>query len=116
LLDTFSFERRELGQDALLSEAFSSMQRVAGVEYVDIDTFGGVAEKVADSTGKRRLLTPAEIADEVQNIVDLSGSEGPAHRVSVNLADFEGQDLRPAQLAYLSPLVPATLILNEVPR
>jgi predicted phage baseplate assembly protein len=117
LLDAFSFERRELGQDALLSEAISAMHRVTGVEYVDVDIFGGVSEKIADSDmGARRLRTPAEIAEEVQVIVDLSGSQGPAHRVSVNLADFEGQDLRPAQLAYLNPLVPATLILNEVPR
>ena len=115
LLDTFSFERRELGQDALLSEAFSAVQKVTGVEYVDVDTFGGIPERVLDN-GVRRLLDPAEIADEVQAIVEQSGSEGPAHRVSVNLADFEDQVLRPAQLAYLSPLVPATLILNEVPR
>lgn len=116
LLDLFSFERRELGQDALLSEAISAMQSVAGVEYVDVDTFGGVGEKIADSGSEvRRLRTPAEIAEEVQSIVG-SSSKGPAHRVSVNLADFEGQVLRPAQLAYLSPLVPATLILNEVPR
>ena len=32
LLDAFSFERRELGQDALLSEAISAMQRVTGAE------------------------------------------------------------------------------------
>lgn len=116
LLDAFSFERRELGQDALLSEAISAVHTVTGIEYVDIDTFGGIPEKVLDN-GIRRLLDPAEIADEVQDIVHPpSGSQGPAHRVSVNLADFEGQGLRPAQLAYLSPLVPATLILNEVPR
>ena len=116
LLDVFSFERRELGQDALLSEAISAMQRVTGVEYVDVDTFGGISEKRPDSTGGRRLRTPDEIAKEIQTIVKESSSKGPAHRVSVNLADFEGQVLRPAQLAYLSPLVPATLILNEVPR
>ena len=122
LLDVFSFERRELGQDALLSEAISAMQRVTGVEYVDVDTFGGVAEKivaeriVGSGSKVRRLRTPAEIAKEIQTIVKESSSKGPAHRVSVNLADFEGQVLRPAQLAYLSPLVPATLILNEVPR
>jgi len=85
---------------------------------VDVDTFGGVAEKIADAhTGTRRLRTPAEIAEEVQAIVVRSAPpQGPTHRVSVNLGDFEGQELRPAQLAYLSPLVPATLILNEVPR
>lgn len=115
LLDIFSFERRELGQDALLSEAIAAMQSVRGVSYVDVDSFGGIPEKKLES-GARRLLTPAEIADEVQNIVKDSASGGPKHRVKVNLADYEEQVLRPAQLAYFTPLVPATLILNEVPR
>lgn len=115
LLDVFSFERRELGQDALLSEAIAAVQSVRGVTYVDIDSFGGIPEKKLDG-GVRRLLTPADIAHEVEEIVNRSKSEGPDHRVKVNLADYEGQVLRPAQLAYFTPLVPATLILNEVPR
>jgi predicted phage baseplate assembly protein len=107
LLNEFSFERRELGQDALLSEVISAIQAVRGVSYVDVDVFGGVAEKITDS-GVRRLQTPQEILDAVQ------GLTAPAPRVPVNLAAFQNGTLHPAQLAYLTPEVPATLILNQI--
>ncbi len=106
LLDAFSFQRRELGQDALLSEVFSVMQKVAGVEYVDVDAFGAVTEK----NENRKPRSPAEIADAVDAIVET----GPLVRVGVNPAVGAKDGVRPAELAYLSPLVPASLILNEV--
>jgi predicted phage baseplate assembly protein len=112
LLDAFSFDRRELGDDALLSVAVSVMQAVPGVEWVDVDTFGGIPERVLDGT-VRRLLEPSEITAAVNAVV--AAGEPPA-RVRVNLAEREGGGIRPAQLAYLSPLVPATLILNEALR
>lgn len=112
LLDAFSFDRRELGEDALLSVAISVMQAVAGVEWVDVDNFGGIPERVLDD-GVRRLLDPAEIAAAVKAVVDRGT---PRNRVPVNLAGAEGRGVRPAELAYLSPLVPATLILNEAVR
>ena len=34
--------------------------------------------------------------------------------LQVNLAGFENGVIRPAQLAFLSPDVPATLILNQI--
>jgi hypothetical protein len=37
-----------------------------------------------------------------------------APRVEVNLADFEGGALRPAQLAIFTDAVPDTLILNQI--
>ena len=49
LLDCFSFERRELGQDVFLSEILSVMQSVRGVAYVDVDAFGGIPEKIANA-------------------------------------------------------------------
>ena len=61
LLDAFGFEARELGQDVLLSEVISVMQSVRGVAYVDVDSFGGIPEKINDF-GARRLLTPDEIS------------------------------------------------------
>jgi len=115
LLDAFGFDRRELGEDALLSVAISTMQSVTGVEWVDVDAFGGVPERVPDLDGRRRL-EPGEIAEAVRQIVIRDTSRGPAPRVRVNHAGRENGNLRPAQIAYLSPLVPATLILNEVPR
>jgi predicted phage baseplate assembly protein len=118
LLDAFSFERRELGQDILLSEVQSVMQAVRGVAYVDVDVLGGIPEKKVDALhpGQRRLLTPGEIADlfsqplkDGKDIVD-----EPRSRIPVNLAGREDGTLRPAQLAFLSPDVPATLNLNQI--
>ncbi len=107
LLDTFSFEKRELGQDALLSEVISAMQSVEGVAYVDVDAFGGVAEKNDDGT----VRTPQEILDAAQTIVN---RREPEQRVQVNLPELSGDAIRPAQLAYLTPDAPDTLILNLI--
>lgn len=109
LLDTFSFERRELGQDALLSEVVSAIQAVRGVDYVDVDVFGGIPEKISDQ-GTRRLQTPDEILAAVKQLKE------PAPRVAVELAGFDNGVIHPAQLAYLTAEVPATLILNQIQR
>ncbi len=45
LLDTFSFERRDLGQDVLLSEVIGAIQGVMGVDYVDVDAVAGIPER-----------------------------------------------------------------------
>ncbi len=57
LLDDFSFERRELGQDVMLSEVISVMQSVQGVAYVDVDSFGGVPEKQSLTDAEIKQLT-----------------------------------------------------------
>ena len=116
LLDAFSFDRRELGDDAFLSVAISVMQRVAGVEWVDVDAFDGIPERVAAADGTRMLLDPGAIATRVRQIVEHAATTGPRTRVRVNLAGFENGTLRPAQIAFLTPLAPATLILNEATR
>jgi predicted phage baseplate assembly protein len=105
LLETFSFERRELGQDVLLSEVISAIQSVEGVSYVDVDLLGGVSEK--NDTGA--LRTPQEISDMIQNMLE-EQKDKPKSRIPVNLATKN----HPAQLAFLTPYVEATLILNEV--
>lgn len=116
LLDAFSFERRELGQDVVLSEVLSVMQAVRGVAYVDVDAFGGIPEKQFKPDKGRQLLTPAEIAKHVQEFVALQKNR-PNTRLTVNLANFEPEDhdlIHPAQLAFLTPEVPETLILNQI--
>jgi hypothetical protein len=110
LLDTFGFQKRALGQPVLLSEVISSIQKIDGVTYADVDAFGGIPEKKA-ADGTRQSLTPEEIATEVKQIVERNS---PAQRVDVNLADFESGALRPAQLAILTDAVPDTLILNQM--
>ncbi|TXI18792.1 MAG: putative baseplate assembly protein [Nitrosomonas sp.] len=127
LLDAFSFDRRELGQDVMLSEVISVIQAVRGVAYVDVDILRGIPEKIADMEhpGQRRLLTPAEIAMKVSgSLMDDSGdplmdSNGkplkePLARVAVNLATNKSSTILPAQLAFLTPEVPETLILNQI--
>jgi hypothetical protein len=111
LLDRFSFERRDLGQDVLLSEVISAIQRVRGVDYVDVDVIAGIPEKKLDS-GVRRILTPDEMVNEVRRILE-EGTR-PLPRIPVNLAGKEGGQFRPDQIAYLTPDVPDTLILTEL--
>lgn len=164
MLDSFSFARQELGQDVLLSQVFRAMQSVPGVEYVDVNTFGGIPEKIRgdgqgderrplfpdeiayavsclskqikdDYTKEFRLLSSDEIADAVwcnSQCVDNDDEDGcmehtacalykeieetkkVRQRIGVNLAAFDNDMLRPAQLAFLTPEVPETLILNQI--
>jgi hypothetical protein len=74
LLDAFSFQNRELGQDVLLSEVISIIQNVKGVEYVDIDTLdsidgSGLSDEALDALNKR-IASPSI----------------PNHRISVDMA------------------------------
>jgi len=127
LLDRFGFLRRTLAQPALLCEVLAAMQAVRGVAYVDVDAFGGVPERRADSDGTRRLLTQAEISAAVRYMLDPGeyppppglqpppSDEVPAQRVNAAAAGPDAGRLRPAQLAIFTPAVPDTLILNQIP-
>jgi hypothetical protein len=77
------------------------------VAYVNVDIFDAIPEKITDA-GVRRLRTPQEITNIVQAMVP-----PPRDRVPADLADNPGGVLHAAQLAFLSPLVPDTLILNR---
>jgi predicted phage baseplate assembly protein len=106
LLERFSFYRRDLGQDALLSEAIAAAQSVEGVVYVDFDLFDDVAEGVS----VEELLTVGE---------DLKlRARVHAYLAHVEAAATLGAQsrIRPAQLVLLTPLVPDTLILREIKR
>ena len=113
VLDGFGFQRRALGQPALLCEIIGAIQSVPGVAYLDVDAFGGIPEKRGDQQGTRTLLTLEELADAVEEIAQSTGA-APAQRVEVNVADLEGRVVRPAQLAIFTPAVPDTLILNQI--
>jgi hypothetical protein len=123
LLETFSFERRELGQDVVLSEVIGTIQAVPGVAYVDVDVLADIPEKTTDD-GKRRLLTPDEITKAITELLDGLKSRSvrpvirrkqPWQRIVVGMADVDDSGtLRPARLAILSTDVPDTLILNQI--
>jgi predicted phage baseplate assembly protein len=117
ILDYFGFDKRSFGQPALLCELIAVIQGVEGVEYCDVDAFGGVPEREADSSGNRVLLTVDQISYAVTAIVGgTQGAEqtGITQRVDVNAADFEKGGIRPAQLALFTDDVQDTIVLNQI--
>lgn len=113
LLDTFSFDRRELGQSVYLSEVVSVIQNVEGVGYVDITAFRGLTQD--------QLLEMMEENEETGDETEEEGTRSePCRAIRVRLAEPDTsststvREILPAQIAYLLPNVPDTLILNEV--
>jgi predicted phage baseplate assembly protein len=107
LLDAFSFEQRELGQDVTLSEVQSIIQQIPGVKYVDVDVLSSVSEIEAGDPEKLKVKLQA---------LAKPGDDQPAKRVTVSPAPTRTQDGRifPAELAYFKPDIPDTLILTEL--
>jgi hypothetical protein len=100
LLDAFSFERRELGQSVFLSEVISVIQQVTGVAYVDVDVLESLSEtEIVDTVNLKAKLDQLQRADYIH--AELA-------RVAAD------KRILPAQLAYLTPAVPATLTLNPL--
>jgi Baseplate J-like protein len=106
VLDLFSFDRRDLGQTAHLSEAISAIQNVEGVSFVNITTFDAVAEdtSVADlaQLGTALKLKPRIVARLARINPDSSPGDPPTTRIL------------PAELVYLTPDIADTLILTQV--
>ncbi|WP_233809226.1 putative baseplate assembly protein [Paraburkholderia sp. HP33-1] len=104
LLDTFSFERRELGQSAALSEVLAAIQSVAGVDYADVGVFDRVSPDTLFADLERIAGAPSAV---------------PRQLIEARLAQRRrGSDgsssVRAAQIAYLSADVPGTLTLTEI--
>ncbi len=103
LLARFSFDRRELGQDAYLSEVMGAIQSVPGVVYADVDVFDALDEDLS--------TTSLEM---------IGRRHKPRQRIPVRLARIDSYAttaagrVLPAQLGLLSPAVPETLLLKEL--
>jgi len=106
LLAGFNFDARDLGQPAFLSEAVAMMQGVEGVLYVDVRIFDSVGEDV----------TPAQLTQ-------LATTLQPNPYVQAGLAQIDPKAapdadpctrIRAAELVYLTPEIPDTLILTQV--
>lgn len=121
LLDAFSFTRRDLGQPVFQSEVLSVIQDVAGVAYVELEKLAAVDQQ--------QLQNALNIIHQQELQATNSGTTPPA----VTLADLLGLgtqnvipvqparpdqakvgNILPAQLAFLSPDIPDTLIINEL--
>jgi hypothetical protein len=122
LLDTLGFDRRELGQPVRLSEVIGTMQAVEGVDYVDVDLLDAISDSDAEA--------PEALAEKLERLADgadtMSNATGghkahaqPRQWIPVHLARAEpdvnpSSRIRQAQLAYLNPELPDTLILTEI--
>jgi predicted phage baseplate assembly protein len=115
LLDAFGFERRMLAQAVYLSELVACMQAVRGVAWVDVDAFGSLDEATllagfgaGGDNGKH-----GDGAALTTHAATTTATTVPP-RVQVLPARYDDNGtLRPAQLAYLPPNVPDTLLLQE---
>jgi hypothetical protein len=128
LLEAFGSERRDLGQPVASSEVIGTIARVPGVEFVDLDVFGGIPEVVPDvvaagATPARHAISATEIAARIA--ARLGGTAAPDAScgwlppfcpVAARLAGpDENGVIAPAQIAILDARVPQTLLLTEIP-
>ena len=103
LFDLYSFDRRELGQSAFLSEAVSAMQAVAGVQFVNMQKFDSVSESV----------TAEKLASLATTLTLNSIVEAEITHVDPTEVDAATR-IKPAELVLLTPDIPDTLILTEI--
>jgi predicted phage baseplate assembly protein len=93
LLSAFAFDNRSLGQSIAASEITSIMQIVEGVSHVELTALGTSRE--GDFT------------------VPASTSPPQVIRVEAARPDPQGKTILPAQIAFLSPDIPESLIITE---
>jgi predicted phage baseplate assembly protein len=98
LLDAFSFDKVDLGQDLLLADAIKVMQGIPGVTYVDVDVFDTISETGLLAGFDASAASALQLRD----------------RIPIEPGRFEQGQLLPARLSYLAPEVPDTLILQEI--
>jgi Baseplate J-like protein len=103
LLACFAFDARALGQSAFLAEAVRAAQDAEGVAYVTFGVFDGVGEGA----------TAAQLAALGATLALRPFVQAEAARVDPKAARGSARRILPAELVYLTPDVPETLILTE---
>lgn len=124
LLDAFSFERRDLGQPIFASEVLSVMQQVTGVVYVDLDILDAInqqqlikalqqiqADQLNAANGGSQATNPS--TDNLVTLLGLKNRKVVRSALAHPDSKHAGEIL-PAELVFLSPDVPDTLILNQL--
>jgi predicted phage baseplate assembly protein len=103
ILTLFSFDARALGQPAFVSEAIAAIQQVEGIAWVDVTTFDSVPEKItpADLAAKGGKLGREDYILAEPARIDEKASAGSAERIV------------PAELVFMTPDIPDTLILSQ---
>ncbi|MFE3106151.1 putative baseplate assembly protein [Kitasatospora indigofera] len=142
LVDRLGFAAAELARPVFLSAAVAAAQAVPGVDFVDVDAFGGIGDD-ADAAGVIRFAreltaapwVPALPAGYRETRYTPAPGETAASVAAVNGLDEEQlarlnpggtspapgaalvvrRALRPAQLVLLDPALPETLVLRRIP-
>lgn len=132
LLRRFRYEQNDLGQDVLLSDAIAVIQKVDGVLYVDVDKFDAVKQdEVSNLATRLKVLSLARrprvrvdlarITSDVDELAYLPEETREAiftqrkeAAIPKDSYDRNAARLRPAQICYLTPDIPDTLILEAV--
>jgi hypothetical protein len=104
LLNAFSFDNRNLGQPVFQSEVISAMQAVAGVAYVSLQVFDSVAES-ASAEDIANLSTTLALNEFIPAALA---------RRNPSPVNYPTDAILPAEMLYLTPALPDTLILNQV--
>lgn len=119
VLQAFSPARRRLAQPAYLSEVTAEIQQAPGVDWADVEVFGGVSELqlrdpaalAAAVADLRRQASGAPTATVVRCAAAMRAADAPPERALPG-AGRRRPRLLPAQLAFLLPDAPDTLVLN----
>lgn len=106
LQQVFGFASRGLGQDAYAGEAIAAMQAAPGVVYADLDLFTAVPESI-----------PAVGQDSLETLAESLKKQGVKQRIAAGLDHIDPLTRAPvpAGLIMLSPDIPSTLLLSEIP-
>jgi len=112
LLNTFSFDQRNLGQTAFLSEAISAMQGVAGVAFVNVSVFDSIADDITAAALASLSSTLVRRGHVAAKLAYVDSSLNPNAKANPTAQDYF--QIQPAEIVYLSPDIPDTLILTEI--
>lgn len=112
LLESFGFAAMALGEDLASSAVIATMAAVPGVAYVDLDVLTTLGRDELTS-GLSRLGGGLPGGNANPGAPASRGGALP-RRIAVQPGRVDGGVALPAQLAYLQPAVPDSLILNEV--
>jgi hypothetical protein len=107
LLDAFSYDRRAFGQPLFPSEVVAAIQRVEGVESVDLLALGSISEEqvfVSDDGDSPQAAGPWHGLPAITTVAPIVPKLAQA------------DPIRPAQIAYLPPDLAELFILTEDPR
>lgn len=108
LLDAFGFDQRALGQPVYPSEVVTCIQAVRGVAWVDLDVFDRV-----DRSSLLAGFGDGEQGADDSVLLDTSKPPGKPDPSTVGQRLLDRIEVELQQIAYLSPAIPDTLLLQE---